>query len=811
MSDPWAVLWDAPVLRGLDEAARRTLAAAARVRSLGVGDVVFGEQDPADAFYVVLEGAVELRAQRRGDEGRSRLRTAGPGDTFGEEALGGDGETGRRGQAVVQVPARVAELPAALVLRGAGRSGGAALAERELRRLRRRATADLLRTMAATRALDEAELDRVLDGVQARAVPRGTVIYATGDPPDGLWLVVDGLVQLQTEDDERIHVRAYLTRGDGFGDEEALAGQPRACAAVAMGETRLLLVPAGLLRSLVDRNARLLEGIRRIAADRRAVQAQVVGAAAARSTQHVFKDLYRMQMARSLLVIDQDTCVRCGHCAWTCESLHGTSRLVRRGDKILTTVGGVASGTKSSTGPLRSLMLPNSCQHCKNPVCMIDCPTGAIGRDPEGEVFIRDALCTGCGNCAKACPWENIRMAPRPGGTRARRADEVVGHGAPGPSPVAALSAELATKCDLCRDYEAPGCVQACPTGSILRLDPARDVAEVAAVLGPAGEGGGAKVRSDAGWLHGVVRGFGIAAGLGLGITAARLQGAGTWVPAAGPGLVAGVVAAAGMVGLASYAAPKRIAGLWMRRRKRTSAARQLAEAAEATGAAGRGSAASPRSGARRSRREAAPRSKVRPWLSLHVVLGMLTIAAVLGHAGLRVPANPAGSLVLAFWLVSILGVVGALCYRAIPRRLSALERRGDLPEDLAGERRALLDRLFRQASGRDELVKAIASRVLVPYARAVLGPLSLLVSGRRLAEEEARLGARIDVMRQGRGQERLSGLPELVRTAVELRALPVRRVLHALLRAWLPLHIVVSAVALALLGLHVAVMLGGP
>jgi Fe-S-cluster-containing dehydrogenase component len=788
-TDPWAVLWAAPVLRGLDDAARRTLAAAARARSLAAGDVVFTELDPADAFYVVLEGAVELRAQRRGDEGRSLLRTAGPGDTFGEEALG-DGEPGRRGQAVARQPSRVAELPAALVLRGAGRSGGAPLAERELRRLRRRATADLLRTMAATRALDDAELDRVLDGVQARAVPRGTAIYAAGDPADGLWLVVDGLVQLQTEIDDRIHVRAYVTRGDGFGDEEALAGQPRACAAVAMGETRLLLVPAALLRSLVDRNPGLLDRIRRIAADRQAVQAQAVGAAAARSTQHVFKDLYRMQMARSLLVIDQDTCVRCGHCAWTCEALHGTSRLVRRGDKILTAVAADGSGARTA---LRSLMLPNSCQHCKNPVCMIDCPTGAIGRDPEGEVFIRDALCTGCGNCAKACPWENIRMAPRPGGARAGKPGAAVLAGPTGSSPTAALSAELATKCDLCRGYEAPGCVQACPTGSILRLDPARDVAEVAAVLGPAGQGPRA-ARHGAGWLHAAVRGLGIAAGLGLGITAARLQAVGAWTPGVGPGLVAGVVAAVGMVGLVSYAAPKRITGLWMRRRRGKSAARRLADAAEG-----------------RTRPEAAPRSKLRPWLSLHMVLGMLTMAAVLGHAGLRAPQGPAGSLVLAFWLVSILGVIGALFYRAIPGRLSRLERRGDLPEDLAGERRALLDRLFRQASGRDELVKAIAARVLVPYARAVLGPPVLLLSGRRLADEEARLHARIDAMRQGRGQERLSGLAELVRTAVELRALPVRRVLHALLRGWLPLHIVVSAAALALLGLHVAVMLGGP
>lgn len=794
MSDPWAAVWSTPVLRGLDEAARRSLAMAGRIRRVATGQALFVESDPADAFYVVLDGAVELRAQRRGDEKRSVLRTIRATDTLGEESLAEYG--GRRGDAVAIEPTRVAQVPAALLWRGAGRSGGAPLAERELRRLRRRATADLLRTMAATRDLDEAELSRVLDGVQARTVSRGTSIYAVGDPPDGLWLVVDGLVQLQTEDDERLHVRAYLTRGDGFGDQEALAGQPRRCAAVAMGSTRLLLVPAALLRSLCDRNPGLLDRIRRIAADRQAAQEQAVGEAAARSTQHVFKDLYRMQIARSLLVIDQETCVRCGHCAWTCEALYGAARLVRRGDKILTSVA-------STDSALRSLMLPNSCQHCKNPVCMIDCPTGAIGRDPEGEVFIRDALCTGCGNCAKACPWENIRMAPRP-----RAAVEGPAGGAD--DPVSMLSAELATKCDLCRHYEAPGCVQACPTGSILRLDPGRDVAEVAAVLGssvvPAGAGeatagDGVDGRVDGrvgGWvrdrIHDLTRGLAMVVGLGVGLYALRLQTVGQWIPGQGPGLRAGVVAAVGMLGLLSYAAPKRIVGLWMRRRRPASAARRAAEAIEGL-----------------PRRQTSPRSRVRGWLSLHGILGILTMAAVLGHAGLRVPAGPAGSLALAFWLVSGLGVCGALAYRVVPRRLARLERRGDLPEDLAAERQALLDRLFRQASGRDALVKTIADRVLVPYARALHGPVVLLLSGRGLADEQRRLRARIDAMRQGRGQGRLAGLDELVRIAVELRALPLRRSLTAVLRGWLPLHIVVSAVALALLGLHVAVMLGGP
>ncbi len=135
----------------------------------------------------------------------------------------------------------------------------------------------------------------------------------------------------------------------------------------------------------------------------------MVAGAAANATQHVFRDLYRLQVARSLLVIDLECCVRCGHCAWACSEMYGVARLVRRGDKVVARVDG-----HGEAGAPQHLMLPNSCQHCENPSCMVGCPTGAIGRDPGGEVFIREELCTGCGACAKACPWDNIQMAPRP-------------------------------------------------------------------------------------------------------------------------------------------------------------------------------------------------------------------------------------------------------------------------------------------------------------------------------------------------------------------------------------------------------------
>jgi hypothetical protein len=153
--------------------------------------------------------------------------------------------------------------------------------------------------------------------------------------------------------------------------------------------------------------------------------------------------------------------------------------------------------------------------------------------------------------------------------------------------------------------------------------------------------------------------------------------------------------------------------------------------------------------------------------------------------------------------------MLGALAYVALPPLLAGLERDGALPEDLRRRKRELHDRLYLAISGRSELVKTIAMRVLVPYSRAPLGSLRQLLPPRTISDEQARVRRRIDAMLQGRGEGRLDGLEELVRIVVDLRVLPLRRALGLLLRAWLPIHVVMSAVAAALLALHVVWMVG--
>jgi len=763
-------IWKAPAFRTVDEAGRAMLTAGAAQHAVSQGVELCAEGAAGDTFFVVASGSVVLWATRRGDEAPSELRRAGPGDTFGEEPLMYAGAV-RRARAVAATAAHVVEVPAALFARVTGKVGGSS-ADAEVRRLRRNATADLLRTMAATRMLADREVELMLDAVEHVVIPRGQRIFGPGDLSRTYYLVDSGLVQLQTEDaaTAAVSVCGYVARGDGFGHEEVLAAIPRRLGAVAMGDTRLATIPASVLRTVVDRNPAVAAQLSRVVGDRAERQASAVAAADVGSTRHVFHDLYRMQVARSLLVIDGESCVRCGHCTWTCAELYGAARLVRRGDKIVTRVG---ADPQQTEGP-KSLMVVNSCQHCKNPACMVDCPTGAIGRDPEGEVFITDALCTGCGACAKACPWENISMGARPDATES------------------GLSELLASKCDLCRGYEAPGCVQSCPTEAITRLDPTRDVAEVANVLGvEAGRGARAQSRTMGSFA---VRAGATVLGVSLSLWALAQRAAGVWTPQAGVGWALGWIALAGMLGAATYGVVKRYPRLWMVRRRR---------------------------GTARASESARPpaRSKVRPWLDLHLVLGTVTAVAVCGHAGTALLHPTYGSLLGGAWALIGLGVVGTIAYRLLPSRLARLERKGTLPEDLGRERELLLDSLYRAMSGTSARIKTIAAQVLVPYIRAPWGPWLLLASGRSEREERHAL------LKQIRAREPTSdgpvgaplhaadaeALDGLVRVAVEIRSVPSRRLLTFVLRSWLPVHAALGGVVLALLAVHVFIVMGRP
>jgi Fe-S-cluster-containing hydrogenase component 2 len=148
--------------------------------------------------------------------------------------------------------------------------------------------------------------------------------------------------------------------------------------------------------------------------------------------------------AQSLLVLDLEKCTRCDQCVKACADAHdGVTRLVREGlrfDKYL---------------------VATSCRSCRDPLCMVGCPVGAIRRRGSMEIIIED-WCVGCGLCVRNCPYGNLNLHPF--------AVDVPDPAQP--TRMIAGTKKKATGCDLCMEHAEPSCVYACPHDAAHRVEP---------------------------------------------------------------------------------------------------------------------------------------------------------------------------------------------------------------------------------------------------------------------------------------------------------------------------------------------------
>ncbi len=94
--------------------------------------------------------------------------------------------------------------------------------------------------------------------------------------------------------------------------------------------------------------------------------------------------------------------------------------------------------------------IPLLCNHCDDAPCLAACPVSeAIYKREDGLVIINPEKCTGCGECAGACPYDAIYLND---------------------------SFKVAQKCTGCAHllddgWQEPRCVEACPTGSLRFMD----------------------------------------------------------------------------------------------------------------------------------------------------------------------------------------------------------------------------------------------------------------------------------------------------------------------------------------------------
>jgi CRP-like cAMP-binding protein/Fe-S-cluster-containing hydrogenase component 2 len=466
-----------------------------RVRHFKAGEVVSRKGEYELDLCFVLSGRVDLFDELH-DLGRVKLASIEAGDFFGE--LGAIGGLPRTVDVVAAEDCEIFEIARyALKFVEINPAARTLLAERYRDRAVRVTAVDI----ELFHGVPPSFLDEFAPKCEIlRYELRGLPLVTQGEPGDALYIVRDGFVQIVRErEDGTKRVLAYLRTGEFFGEMALFETGVRWASVLTAGKCELIKIKRDDFLDLCARYPQIEQAARRLIAKRHE-QEQTI-------TPEISELLEKsgqlgVIQADALLVMDLDLCTRCDNCVRACESLHGKSRLIRDGIQI------------------GKYLIPSACRHCDDPKCMNSCPTGAIGRRPEGEIYFQYDMCIGCGNCAIACPYDNIAMIDTPTFDRAqaRKArvmrdpnffrpypvashevgeqslwQRLFGQGresrskrkavtlAPGRGPDH-VPVAFPIKCDLCDGLPFMGCVHSCPTGAAMRIDPAELFEETGAI-----------------------------------------------------------------------------------------------------------------------------------------------------------------------------------------------------------------------------------------------------------------------------------------------------------------------------------------
>ncbi len=211
------------------------------------GQLIIREGDPADAFYILMEGDVQVS---KGVEERPVLLLK-PGTHFGERGLIGEGRRTANCRAVTGV----------LVLKMDEKDFLAIVRESDLvpgevaSAARRTYLSSRIRTAMPAVDVKALVLAGVLEGARIESHAAGERMIVQGEEADTFYIMLDGRVRVLEESHAPPTVLAELGSGDFFGEIGILESRPRVATVQVTedGPAQVLALPRQRLLDVVER------------------------------------------------------------------------------------------------------------------------------------------------------------------------------------------------------------------------------------------------------------------------------------------------------------------------------------------------------------------------------------------------------------------------------------------------------------------------------------------------------------------------------------------------------------------------------
>jgi ATP-binding cassette subfamily B protein len=127
--------------------------------------------------------------------------------------------------------------------------------------LRRHELRDFLRSYPAFAALPSEGMRVLLDGLKPQTVGAGELVIRQGDPPGPMYIIRDGRLRAYIERDGHREQRAYLRRGDFFGEVSLLRGTDRTASVQAVSDCQLWVLAPQLFTELLNAQPRFRDHI----------------------------------------------------------------------------------------------------------------------------------------------------------------------------------------------------------------------------------------------------------------------------------------------------------------------------------------------------------------------------------------------------------------------------------------------------------------------------------------------------------------------------------------------------------------------